>query len=114
MAKQKYRTSWFCNECGAESPKWSGRCPSCGAWNTMVEEKVVETKGSSSIAFGGGKAERLTAPEKVSEIAVRPEARIKMPSGELNRVLGGGLVEGSIVLIGGEPGIGKSDRKSVV
>lgn len=108
MAKQKYRTSWFCNECGAESPKWSGRCPSCGAWNTMVEEKVVETKGSSSIAFGGGKAERLTAPEKVSEIAVRPEARIKMPSGELNRVLGGGLVEGSIVLIGGEPGIGKS------
>lgn len=108
MAKQKYRTSWFCNECGAESPKWSGRCPSCGAWNTMVEEKVVETKGSSSIASGGGKAERLTAPEKVSEIAVRPEARIKMPSGELNRVLGGGLVEGSIVLIGGEPGIGKS------
>lgn len=98
---------WFCTECGAGSPKWEGRCPACGAWNTMVEEKVA------SSSKGAGKlSQRLQSPKsvarKVSEIETADEPRIHMPSEELNRVLGGGLVPGSMVLIGGEPGIGKS------
>lgn len=102
MAKTK--TMWFCNECGAESPKWQGRCPACGAWNTMVEEKV-STKASKSVTLS---RQTKSRPQKVSEIELSEEPRIKMPSRELNRVLGGGLVPGSLVLIGGEPGIGKS------
>lgn len=107
MAKLKEKTMWFCTECGNDSPKWEGRCPSCGAWNTMVEEKV------KSISKGGGQKTLLGAtpkssPKKVSEIETADEPRIHMPSEELNRVLGGGLVPGSMVLIGGEPGIGKS------
>lgn len=94
---------WFCSECGADSPKWQGRCPACGAWNTMVEEQVKAT--SKSVTLSG---RNRTRPQKISEIEVSDEPRIKMPSKELNRVLGGGLVAGSMVLIGGEPGIGKS------
>ena len=96
---------WFCTECGVDSPKWVGRCPSCGAWNTMVEEKVKVTKGTKSPTLS---SRTLSKPQKVSEIQAIDEPRIKMPSKELNRVLGGGLVAGSLVLIGGEPGIGKS------
>ena len=103
MAKS-VKTVWFCNECGADSPKWVGRCPACGAWNSMVEEKVsAKSKGIVNI---DGK--RKSVPRKVSEISTADEPRITMPSDELNRVLGGGLVPGSMVLIGGEPGIGKS------
>ena len=99
------KTVWFCNNCGAESAKWVGRCPSCGEWNTMTEEKVKEKKGRTS-----GLTERsdISTPVPVSAIETADEPRIKMPSEELNRVLGGGLVPGSIILIGGEPGIGKS------
>ena len=100
------KTVWFCNNCGAESPKWVGRCPACGEWNTMVEEKVLPEKKSRTP--GPHSSSRLSAPVPVSEIATDDEPRIKMPSSELNRVLGGGLVLGSIILIGGEPGIGKS------
>lgn len=103
MAKS-VKTVWFCTDCGAESPKWAGRCPACGAWNTMVEEKA-SPKGKGIVStskFGKSK------PQKVSEIEAADEPRILLPSGELNRVLGGGLVPGSLVLIGGEPGIGKS------
>lgn len=100
----KTKSVWFCSECGADSPKWQGRCPSCGAWNTLVEEKV-STKKSKSVTLS---QRSLSRPQKVSEIEVVEEPRIKMPSKELNRVLGGGLVAGSLVLIGGEPGIGKS------
>lgn len=105
MAKAvKTKSMWFCTECGADSPKWQGRCPSCGAWNTMIEEKVT-VKSSNSIIIPG---KNISKPTPVTEIEVTDEPRIKMPSKELNRVLGGGLVPGSLVLIGGEPGIGKS------
>lgn len=100
----KVKTMWYCTSCGADSPKWEGRCPSCGEWGTMVEEKV------SSKQNRGTKSTRVakSTPQKVSEIKAMNEPRIHMPSEELNRVLGGGLVAGSLVLIGGEPGIGKS------
>ena len=101
----KVKSMWFCNSCGADSPKWEGRCPSCGEWGTLVEEKVSakQSKGSKSTTRVA-----KSVPQKVSEIKAMNEPRIHMPSEELNRVLGGGLVAGSLVLIGGEPGIGKS------
>ncbi len=102
----KVKSMWYCSECGADSPKWEGRCPSCGQWSSMVEERV-----SSKNSRGGTSSSRLaikSKPQKVSEIQALNEPRIHMPSEELNRVLGGGLVAGSLVLIGGEPGIGKS------
>lgn len=104
MAKLKIKTAWFCSSCGAESPKWAGRCPVCGEWNTMTEERVSDVKAKSSVSSGGPKCR----PCRVSEIKTLEEPRIHMPSEELNRVLGGGLVAGSVVLVGGEPGIGKS------
>ncbi len=100
----KKKTVWFCNQCGYESPKWLGKCPGCGEWNTFVEEKVVAPKGKS----GRKGLVKSQKPVRLSDIEVKEEARMKMPSGELNRVLGGGLVAGSLTLIGGEPGIGKS------
>ena len=102
MAKQQ-KTVWFCSECGAESPKWAGKCPACGAWNTMVEEKV-QSKSKGIIITKRSESR----PRPISKIEALNEPRITMPSEELNRVLGGGLVAGSLVLIGGEPGIGKS------
>lgn len=104
MAKAKYKTVWMCNSCGAESPRWEGRCPSCGQWNTMVEEKVPATLRSPSPVASAGKS----AATPLNEITTSDLPRIKLPSGELNRVLGGGLVPGAMVLIGGEPGVGKS------
>ena len=94
---------WFCTSCGADSPKWAGRCPACGEWNTMVEEKV-----KTGPRTAGKTSRTATTPRAVNDIEAVEEPRIHMPSEELNRVLGGGLVKGSIVLIGGEPGIGKS------
>lgn len=104
MAKTKEKTMWFCTACGADSPKWVGRCPACGQWNTMVEEKVSPSPGGRSSIGARPKAK----PKPVNDIETTDEPRYRMPSEELNRVLGGGLVRGSIVLIGGEPGIGKS------
>lgn len=104
MAKEK--TIWYCTECGVDSPKWAGRCPSCGAWNTMVEERLKPNKKSRGLLSDG--KETRSIPLRVSEIDGSELPRIAMPSRELNRVLGGGLVPGSIVLVGGEPGIGKS------
>ncbi len=98
---------WFCTSCGADSPKWVGKCPVCGEWNTMVEEKITPSPAAASSALplrSRGKA----VPRPVNQIEAVDEPRYHMPSEELNRVLGGGLVKGSIVLIGGEPGIGKS------
>lgn len=103
MAKLKEKTMWFCTSCGADSPKWVGRCPACGQWNTMVEEKVTPKP-----AAGMARQPLKTVPKAVNDIEAIDEPRIHMPSAELNRVLGGGLVKGSMVLIGGEPGIGKS------
>lgn len=96
---------WFCTDCGASSPKWEGKCPSCGAWNTMIEEKVAQSAPTSSVSAPGF---AKSTPRPVNQIEAVDEPRYHMPSEELNRVLGGGLVKGSIILIGGEPGIGKS------
>ena len=79
MAKAKYKSTWFCNECGAESPKWTGKCPECGAWNTMVEERVATTSRTPSPVQGP-----KSVPVAISDIAAGEETRIKMPSGELN------------------------------
>lgn len=102
----KLKTSFFCSSCGNESSKWVGKCPICGEWNTYIEESTVvkSNKKSSKILA----SESKSVPIKVSDIEAVNDARISLPSGELNRVLGGGLVPGSIILIGGEPGIGKS------
>lgn len=100
----KIKSVYFCQNCGYESPKWLGKCPSCGEWNTFAEEKItVSAKNKSS-----KNRNEIPKPQKLSEVEIKEEARMKMPSSELNRVLGGGLVAGSLTLIGGEPGIGKS------
>ena len=104
----KTKSVFFCSNCGAESPKWVGKCPACGEWNTFVEETVAaKPKKSRGYLLEGGKTHSIT-PVKISEVKSGEEQRIALPSRELNRVLGGGLVPGSIILIGGEPGIGKS------
>ena len=102
----KIKTVWVCSACGNDFPKWEGRCSACGAWNTQVEEKVAVENASRS--KGGLSSRQKPKPLRVSEIETSDAPRIRMPSKELNRVLGGGLVPGSMVLIGGEPGIGKS------
>lgn len=101
----KSKTVFFCKNCGHESAKWLGRCPGCGEWNTFIEEKIATGKSSKGKP---GKREAKNTPLKLSEITKGEETRIKMPSGEFNRVLGGGLVMGSLTLLGGEPGVGKS------
>ena len=103
----KVKNIFFCSNCGHESAKWLGKCPACSEWNTFVEEKVVVSKKSTIKGKQGGLVES-SSPIKISEIEINDEVRIHMPSEELNRVLGGGLVAGSLTLIGGEPGIGKS------
>lgn len=106
MAKtSKGKSVFFCTDCGYESPKWLGKCPGCGSWNTFKEERIVE---SSSGGKRSGLLPSGEKPVKLSEIEPGEEMRLKLPSNELNRVLGGGLVAGSLTLIGGEPGIGKS------
>ena len=103
MAKEK--SIFFCSNCGNESPKWLGKCPACGEWNTYTEERVKVSKNARSLL---PQSKLESHPLKLSEIKQESLERLLMPSGELNRVLGGGLVPGSIILIGGEPGIGKS------
>jgi DNA repair protein RadA/Sms len=104
----KTRTVFFCQNCGAQSPKWIGKCPSCGEWNTYVEETIQpksEVAAWKSPSAGKQKSPRA---QLLSAISVTDEHRIKIDDNELQRVLGGGLVPGSIILFGGEPGIGKS------
>lgn len=103
MAKEK--TAYVCDYCGQESPKWLGKCPSCGKWNTFKEIHVAPSATSAGFA---GKLSERQRPLLLSEISATDNRRIDMRDAELNRVLGGGLVAGSIVLLGGEPGIGKS------
>lgn len=105
MAKTQKKTIWQCTECGADLPKWEGRCPHCGSWNTIIETKRPTTSKTWQPA---GLHAQNSKPTPISDIALGQQHRITMPSHELNRTLGGGLVAGSLVLIGGEPGIGKS------
>ena len=104
MAKEK--VVYVCAECGYDSPKWAGRCPSCGQWNTM-KEQVVRPASTEKRAAPGFTFEKAH-PIRLEEITTGEEPRIDMHDEELNRVLGGGLVPGSLILLGGEPGIGKS------
>ena len=108
MAKDK--TAYVCSNCGQESPKWVGKCPSCGQWNTFKEIKIAaDTKQKqASAAASAGHALRQNKVLRLHEISSHDDPRIDMHDAEFNRVLGGGLVPGSIVLLGGEPGIGKS------
>jgi DNA repair protein RadA/Sms len=107
MAKTK--TTFFCQNCGAQSAKWVGKCSSCGEWNTFVEEVLhKETKNDRLQLFAGSKSGRANQPILLQEIGTAEYPRIAVPGKELTRVLGGGIVPGSIVLFGGEPGIGKS------
>ncbi|MBQ0128765.1 MAG: DNA repair protein RadA [bacterium] len=104
----KEKTAFFCKECGNESPKWFGKCPACGAWNTCMEETVMTGKDSKSVRKNIGSDLIQTLPVPIQDITNAKEQRIILPYEELNRVLGGGLVLGSLTLVGGEPGIGKS------
>ena len=104
MAKTA-KTLWYCTSCGNESPKWMGRCPACGEWNTMVEAPA-ETRKSGKPS--SGTAHAVSKPRRLNEIDSSENARLMLGMGELDRLLGGGIVPGSLVLIGGEPGIGKS------
>lgn len=106
MAKQK--TTFFCQNCGASSPKWLGKCPSCGEWNTYVEEVIVKESASSPLWKGESKKHRSNKPLPIHKIKAEKLDRFPSRDNELDRVLGGGIVNGSLVLIGGEPGIGKS------
>lgn len=103
----KTKTVYVCSDCGAESPKWIGKCPSCGAWNTYVEEIVSKEPPAKRPLFDAPEKGKVR-PVLLRDITATEETRIDLRDGELNRVLGGGLVKGSLVLIGGEPGIGKS------
>lgn len=109
----KEKTVYVCKECGYDSPKWIGKCPACGAWNTFVEQVVRKESNSSAAASRYASSDSVlhpngTKPVRFSQIQGGEDPRIDMRDKELNRVLGGGLVLGSMVLLGGEPGIGKS------
>ena len=109
MAKDK--TMYVCENCGQESPKWIGKCPACGQWNTFKEIKVADTRKqvtATTAAASAGRQLRQNKVLRLRDISAHDDPRIDMQDAELNRVLGGGLVPGSIVLLGGEPGIGKS------
>lgn len=103
MAKTK--TTFFCQSCGAQSPQWMGKCKSCNEWNTIIEEVVSKPKNSS---WESQSPSRSNKAQPISEISLQAKARVDTCDNELNRVLGGGIVAGSIILLGGEPGIGKS------
>lgn len=100
----KLKKAYFCQNCGSQFPQWTGQCKNCGEWNTLVEE-ILEKKSSTVISSSTKKRKNLI---NIIEVETKEEPRIKTNSQELNRVLGGGIVLGSVVLIGGEPGIGKS------
>ena len=101
------KTLFYCTECGNESLKWQGRCPTCGAWNTIVEQPGLETKKKLSAA-PSARSGRPRRPRPIAEVEAVDELRFNTGMSELDRVLGGGAVKGSLVLVGGAPGIGKS------
>lgn len=109
MAKGKNNTIFFCQNCGYESVKWMGQCPGCRQWNTFVEEKTVTGSGKNSSRAGKNTgSDQKSKPSLLSEISLKEEDRITTHIKELDRVLGGGIVAGSLTLVGGDPGIGKS------
>lgn len=107
-AKKTTKTVFFCNECGYESPKWVGQCPACRAWNTMVEERVSASSNAAakSVKEALNKGESMVA--SISQISLEEESKTSTGIKEFDRVLGGGVVQGSLTLVGGDPGIGKS------
>ena len=106
MAKQ--RTIFYCTECGNETPKWAGKCPACGAWNTVVEQEAAPKGRPSRQAAGGRGGFHTVKAISLTEVDTAQEIRFSTGMGELDRVLGGGAVKGSLVLVGGAPGVGKS------
>ncbi len=100
----KSKTIYVCQNCGAKETKWVGRCPTCGEWNSFEEEVEIKAKGQTNILVGKSTSKAL----RLSEVKINADERINTGDDELNRVLGGGLVPGSMILLGGEPGIGKS------
>ena len=109
MASKKAKTVFVCQECGFESPKWMGQCSVCGAWNSFVEERVSESlEGDSRRRTSSAQEGRKSRPVSIDKVASGLKTRLDTGIPELNRVLGGGLVQGSLTLISGEPGIGKS------
>jgi len=105
----KIKTTFFCQNCGAQFPKWVGKCTSCNEWNTIVEEIIQkESQGADRSWKQSNSLKKASKALKISDISITQEDRVSTNNDELNRVLGGGLVNGSVVLLGGEPGIGKS------
>ena len=100
----KTKSVWFCSHCGNEYAKWMGRCPACGEWNTLVEKEVATATRPGSVGVPGGGAR----PQPLGAVDITEEDRVSLGSAEVDRLLGGGIVKGSLVLMGGEPGIGKS------
>ena len=105
MAKQK--SVFYCQNCGTQSSNWIGKCPNCSQWNTFVEEVIQRDESSQSWDKLSARTKK-SKPQKISDVEIGKELRIDTNSQEINRVLGGGMVPGSLILIGGEPGIGKS------
>lgn len=104
----KVKTVFYCQNCGAQSSKWIGKCPTCGQWNTYIEEVIQKEEKKSPGWRKSDKPKTVSSPKPLSSITYNEDNRLVTPSKELNRVLGGGIVQGSLTLIGGEPGIGKS------
>ena len=104
----KVKTTFFCQNCGAQYAKWQGQCTSCKEWNTIAEEVIQKPEKSSWKTASSSTSKRVSKPLKINEIDTAQEARLNMQDAEFNRVLGGGMVHGSLTLLGGEPGIGKS------
>ena len=104
----KSKSAFFCNNCGYEAAKWAGKCPACNEWNTFTEELVEKTKETNSDWEGYHTNQKGNQAISLNEVDSQSEKRIDSSDVELNRVLGGGIVLGSIILVAGEPGIGKS------
>ena len=104
----KAKTVFYCTECGNETPKWAGQCPSCRAWNTLVEQPAEPKKKTGGTVRTGGLRTTINRPRPISQVETTDELRFDTGMSELDRVLGGGAVKGSLVLVGGAPGIGKS------
>ena len=105
----KEKILYYCTECGNETPKWQGKCPACGAWNTIVERPAEKASKKGPVrSVGSGLGVAVNRPKPIAQVETTDELRFPTGMGELDRVLGGGAVKGSLVLVGGAPGIGKS------